>query len=134
MSREKALSDALDGGPSVAARGSSVAGRHRLAPRFVSDGRGLRLELRDHVVYLAPRLADLRLELFVQALAKRLFPLPQHVFALVHPRLGGVERLSFLRRKAMLVLERAHVAVDLGEMLGELRFARAEVLARRGHD
>ena len=34
----------------------------------------------------------------------------------------------------MLVLERAHVAVDLREMLGELRFARAQVLARRGDD
>ena len=34
----------------------------------------------------------------------------------------------------MLVLERAHVVVDLGEMLGELRLAQGEGLARRCHD
>ena len=37
-------------------------------------------------------------------------------------------------RQPLLVLERAHVAVDLREVLGELRLARAEVLARRGDD
>ena len=78
--------------------------------------------------------ADLRLELLVQPPPERLFALAQRVFALPHPRLGGFERLALARGEPVLVLERAHVAVDLREVLGELRLARAQVLARRGDD
>ena len=41
---------------------------------------------------------------------------------------SSLERLALARREPMLVLERPHVAIDLGEMFGELRFARAQIL------
>ena len=34
----------------------------------------------------------------------------------------------------MFVFERAQIAIDLGEVFGQLRLARAQVLARRGDD
>ena len=67
-------------------------------------------------------------ELLGQPAAERLFALLERLFALAHPRLGGLERLALARRQPLLVLERAHVAIDLREVLGELRLARAEVL------
>ena len=73
-------------------------------------------------------------ELLVQPAAERLLALAQRVFALAHARLGGFERLALARGEPVLVLERAHVAVDLREVFGELRLARAQVLARRGDD
>ena len=45
-----------------------------------------------------------------------------------------LERLALARGEPLLVLERAHVAVDLGEVLGQLRLALAQLLARRGDD
>src|SRR6185503_20908145 len=75
-----------------------------------------------------------RLELLVQPLPRRLFTLAQRVFALVYPGLGGAQRLTLPGREALIVLERAQVAVDLREVLGELRLARRQVLARRGDD
>ena len=67
-------------------------------------------------------------ELLVQPAPERLLALAQRVLALAHPRLGGLERLALARGQPLLVLERAHVAVDLREVLGELRLARAQVL------
>ena len=68
----------------------------------------------------------------LRRLRERFLPLTQRVFALVHARLGfGLQRLAFAGREPVLVLERPHVAVDLREVLGELRLARAEVFARR---
>src|SRR6185503_2979048 len=72
-----------------------------------------------------------RLELFVEAAAERVLALAQRVFALTHPRFGLVQGFALARREPLLVLERAHVVIDLREMLGQLRFARAEIRARR---
>ena len=69
-----------------------------------------------------------------QPAAERLLALLERLFALAHPRLGGFERFALARGEPLLVLERAHVAIDLRQVLGELRFARAQVLARRGDD
>src|SRR6266851_4341228 len=69
-------------------------------------------------------------ELLVQAPPERFLALTQRVLALLHARLGGVKRLALARREPLLVLERAHVAIDLREVLGELRLARAQVRAR----
>src|SRR2546430_115627 len=49
-------------------------------------------------------------------------------------RFGRCERFALARGEPLLVLERSHVPVDLGEMLGELRFPCAQLLARRGDD
>ena len=90
----------------------------------------LRLQLGDDVVDLAARLAHLRVELLVQPAAERLLALAQRLLALAHARLGLVERLALARGQPLLVLERAQVVVDLREVLGQLRLARAQVLPR----
>ena len=45
---------------------------------------------------------------------------------------ASFKRLAFAGGQAPLVLERSHVMVDLGKMIGELRLARAEVFTRGG--
>ena len=90
--------------------------------------------LADHLVDFAPRLAHLGLELFAQPLPERLLALLQRVLAMADPRFGRLERLALARGEPLLMLERAHVAVDLREVFGQLRFAHADVLARRGDD
>ena len=89
---------------------------------------------RDHVVDLASRLAHLRSSSSVSLRRERLFALLERLFALAHPRFVGLERFPLARRQPVLVLERAHVAIDLRQVLGELRFARAQVLPRRRDD
>ena len=84
----------------------------------------------DHAVDLAARLPDLRLELLAQPPAEGLLALPQPFLALLHARRGLRQRLTLARREPALVLERAHVAVDLGQVIGQLRFARAQIAAR----
>src|SRR6185312_15809856 len=73
-------------------------------------------------------------ELLAQAPARALLALAQRLFALVHARFRLAQRLALARRQALVVLERPHVAVDLGQVLGELCLARREILARGGDD
>ncbi len=40
---------------------------------------------------------------------------------------------SVVKGQPLFVIERPHVAIDLHEVLGELRLARAQVLPRGGH-
>ena len=89
----------------------------------------LRLQLRDDIVNLAARLADLRLELVAEPLAGRVLALPQRFFTLAHPRFGCLSDSRSRADEALLVLERAHVPVDLRQVFRELRFAGAQVLA-----
>ena len=44
------------------------------------------------------------------------------------------EGLAFVRDETLLVLERAHVLVDFGEVLGQLRFPGAQILPGGAHD
>ena len=68
--------------------------------RVLRDRGRLRLQLRDHLVDLAARLAHLRLELLVQPAAERLLALAQRVLALAHPRFGGVAASRARARRA----------------------------------
>src|SRR5262249_13680050 len=111
---EGPLHDRIDRGARVAAHRAGIAGRHETRCR--RDRRGPRLQLRDDVVDLAARLAHLRVEFVGQPLAVGLLALAQRVFTLTDAPFGFAQRLAFLRRQALLVLERAHVAVDLGQM------------------
>ncbi len=120
----------FDRGARVASHCAGVARRDQ--SRRAGDGCRLRFQLRYHIVDFLARPAHLRLELFVQAVPERFFALAESILALVHPRFGGVQRFALARCEPLLVLERAHVPVDLGQMLGELRLARAQVLACRG--
>ncbi len=52
----------------------------------------------------------------------------------MHAVLGRLQRLALLDGEALVVLERPHVPVELREMIGELCFARGQVLARGGDD
>ena len=45
--------------------------------------------------------------------------------------LGGVEPFALAGHHAAVVVERAHVVIDLREVFGQLRFARRQVLAGR---
>ena len=80
------------------------------------------------------RLAHLGVELLVQAAAEGFLALAQRVFALTHARTGRFELLALARGEAMLVFDGAHVAIDLREMLRELRLARAQIFARACDD
>ena len=120
----------VDGGARLAAR---ACRRRRSTPAAAARDRvRLRLQVGDHGVDFLARLADLGVQLLVQPALERLFALAQRVLALMHPRFGGFQRVALARGEAVLVLERAHVVIDLREVLGELRLAGAEVLARRG--
>ena len=98
------------------------------------ERRRFRLQPVDDRVDLPPGAPHLRVELFGQLPPERFLALLERLLALPHPRLVGLERLPLARGQPMLVLERAHVAIDLREVLGQLRFARAQVLARCGDD
>src|SRR5205807_3556733 len=92
------------------------------------------LQLRDDLVDLTAGLAHLNVELLVETTAERLFTVSKRFLALPHPAFGFAQRLALARREAMLVLDRAHIAVDLREVFRELRLARAQVLPRGGDD
>ena len=126
----------LHGGPRVAPGRAGVAGRDGgcLTPGRLGNRRRLRLQLLDHIVNFASRLTELCLQFLVQAPTERLFALAQGVVALAHADFGRFEQLTLLDRQPLLVFERAHVAIDLRQVLGELRLARADVLAGCGHD
>ena len=129
LAGEDPFGDRVDCRAGVAACRSGFARRHQA--RQGGHRGGLRLQLIDDGIDFFPRLTELRVELLVETLAERVFPLAQRVFALVHARLGLLERLAFPGRQPVFVLERPHVAVDLREVLRELRLARAEVFPRR---
>ncbi len=120
--------------PRVGAHRAGVAGRERLPRRFLRREIGFRLQLRDHAVDRPARLPELGFELLIQAPAECVLALAECFVALAHPSLGSPERFALARRKPLLVLEGAHVLVDLGEVLGKLRLARTQVLARRRDD
>src|SRR5439155_1054611 len=82
------------------------------------------VEVGDHVVDFATGRSDLGFQLFVQPPAEGLLALAQRLLALPHPPFGFAQRLTLPRREPLLVFERAQVAVDLREVLGELRLSR----------
>ena len=94
----------------------------------------LGLEPGDHLVDLTPGDPHLRFQLLGQLAAEGLLALLQRLFALAHPRFVGVQRLTRTRREPMLVFERPQIAIDLRQVLGQLRLARAQVLAGSGDD
>src|SRR3954469_14483239 len=124
-----ARGDRVDRGSRIAARLAGIAGRDQAWT--VRNRVGFRFQIGDDLIDLLARGAHLRLELLVQPPLEGLFALTQRVLAVVHLRLGRLQRLALARGEAVLVLEGAHVVIDLGEVLGELRFAGAEVFARR---
>src|SRR4029434_9182323 len=132
LAGEDAPGDLVDGRARVAAHAAGVAGGDQA--RRAGDGGRLRFQPRDHVVDFAARLADLRVDLFVQPAPERFLALTQGVFALPQPAFDFAQRLAFTRHEPPLVFERPHVVIDLRQVLGELRFARAQVVARRGDD
>ena len=129
---EHALRDVLDGGPRIGAHGAGIAGGHQA--RRVGNGGGLRLQPRNHIVDLAPRLTNLRIDFLVQAAAERVLTLPQRLLALTQTPFGFAQGLALARCEPLLVFERPHVAIDLRQVLGQLRFARAQIVARRRDD
>ena len=123
---QKVSNDFVDSRPRSDANRPRIAGRDRMAGGLVLDGAGLRLEIGDDLVDLPARLAHLRLELLVQPAAEGLLALAERVFALAHAHFSAFERFPFADGETLLVLERPHVAIDLHEVLGELRLARAQ--------
>ena len=120
---------------SLEPRRSSPVGTSRAARRSASaQSSTCALQRGDDLVDLASRLAHLLVELLVQALAERFLALAQLALASAAAGPASLRRLPLARGEPVLVLERAHVVVDLGEVLGELRFARAQLRARRGDD
>src|SRR5207244_8542878 len=107
---------------------AGLAGRDQ--PRSARERGALGFQLRDHLIYVLARLTDLGVELLAEPTLVCFLALTERVFALLHPSPGLAQRLALLRHETLLVLERAHVAIDLREMLRELRLARAHVLAR----
>ena len=123
--------DGVDAPRARRARRAGVAGRDRLPRRLLGDRVGLGLQLGDDVVDLAARLPDLRSRAPRSAAggtSPRAGAAPLRAARI--RALGGLERLALARGEPLLVLERAHVVVDLRQVLGELRLARAQVLAR----
>ena len=132
LAGEHALRDVLDGGPRIGAHGAGIAGGDQA--RRVRNGGGLRLQPRNHIVDLAACLTNLRIDFLVQAAAERVLPLPQRFLALTQTPFGFAQGLALARREPLLVLERPHVAIDLRQVLGQLRLARAQIVARRRDD
>jgi hypothetical protein len=99
----------------------------------MADRRSFRLQLRNHLIDFAARLADLGVELLVQTVAGRLLALAKRIFPLAHPDLGRFQRLALAGGEALLVFEGAQVVIDLRQVFGKLRLARADVLTRGGH-
>ena len=131
------LADGVDRGARVGPRRAGVAGRDqpRRAPLGFARAVVFAFSSAIDAVDLPARLAQPLFELLVQPAAERLLALAQRVLALrAASRLVVFERLALARGEPLLVLERAHVAVDLRQVLGELRFARAQVRARLRDD
>ena len=126
------LHDLVDRGSGVAAGVAGIAGRNHPAPP-VGDGRGLRPEARNHLVDLPPRLPRLGVELLGELAAEGILPMLEGLFPLAHARFARLERFALAGGESMFVLERTHVAVDLRQVLGELRLARADVPPRGGN-
>ena len=118
--RPTASSDARASG----ARRPDVAGGHQ--PRrptlgVGSNRRGPCLQRVDDGVDLPARLAHPLVEPLIEALLERLLALAQLLLAALHPRRRFLQHLPLARDQPALVIERLHVAFDLGQVLGELR-------------
>ena len=82
----------------------------------------------------APRLAQAFVEPLVQPLLERLFALAQRSSRDARAAVGLAKRLALALYEPPLVLERAQIGVDFGEVLGELRLALRQVLPRAVDD
>ncbi len=112
---------------------SDVAGRHqaRRPPVRVRRNRGrARLQRLHDGVDLAPRLAHALVDPLIEPLAERLFAIAQLLLAPVQPSLRLLDHLPFAGDQAPLVFEPLHLALDLRQVLRELRFARGALRAR----
>ena len=89
-----------------------------------------RLQRIDDRVDLAPRLAHPIVDPLIQPLAERLFAVAQILLARLHPGRRVLQHLTLARDQPPLVLQLLHVALDLREMLGQLR-SPARSAARR---
>ena len=131
---DEAFGDSVNGRSGFHPHSPGLAGRHHVPCRLAGDAIGLGLEIGNHLVDRPARLPHFGLQLFAQPLPECLFPLLQRIFPVAEPRVGRLERFTLARGEPVLVLERAHVAVDLRQVFRQLRFAHADVLARRGDD
>ena len=77
-----------------------------------------------------PRVAQAVVDALVEPAAERLLAVAELVLARLHLRRFFFERRALARRQPALVLERLDVALDLRQVLGQLRLADAAVLAR----
>src|SRR5262249_8103379 len=117
----------------IGPRRSDVAGRDQAcgaALRVGSDRRRPRLQRADDRIDLTARVAQPLLELLVEALSERLFAIAQVALASLHLRLCPLDNLPLARNQPPLVIERLRVALDLRQVLGELRLARRALCAR----
>ena len=127
------VDERVDRGARIAAQPARIAGRRRgrdVARRLFRQRGRLLLQVGDDRVDLGPRIAQALVELLVEPQLERLFALPQRFFAHARAAVGLAERLALALHQPPLVLERAQIGIDLGEVLGELRFALGQVLPR----
>ena len=110
---------------SARAEPMSPVGTSRAARRSASDAidEARCLQRVDHRVDLPLRVAHPFVELLIEPLAERLFAIAQLLLARVQPRLRLLHHLAFARDEAALVIEALHLALHLGQVLGELRLA-----------
>jgi hypothetical protein len=117
---------------SSAARAAGLAGRdqpRRGALRVRRHRFGARLQPPDDGVDFAARFTQALVDLLIEPLAQHLFAILQVLFA--RPQLGRRvgQDLPFAGGKPPVVLQRLHVALDPGEVIGEQRFLLAAVRA-----
>ena len=89
-----------------------------------------RLQRVHHRIDLAPRVAQALLDLLIEPLPERLLAVAQLLLAPLELRLRLLDHLPLARDQAVLVLEPLPLALDLGEVLRELRLARRPLRAR----
>ena len=98
----------------------------RRAPLRIGGQRaGTPLQRVDDRIDLPPRIAQPFLDPLVEPLLERVFAVAQLELARVQLRGALAQRLAVAGDQPALVLERLDVALDLREVLGELRFALA---------
>ena len=81
-------------------------------------------------VDLPPRVAQPLLDLLVEPLPERLLAVAQLLLAAVELRLRLLDHLPLARDQPVLVFEPLPLALDLGQVLGQLRLALRALRAR----
>ncbi len=108
------------------ARGNDEA-RRRAAFGLSRHAVGPDLQRADDRVDFATGVAQPLVDPLLEPAAERFLAVAQLLLARLHLGRFFRERVALARGEPLLVLERLHVALDLGQVIGELRFAHAAV-------